>query len=171
MLARFEDYYSPEPMSGCWIWTRAINGDGYGIIRVGSRTTGTRKLKRAHRLSYELFKGLITDGLQIDHKCFVRCCVNPDHLEAVTNKENIIRSWEFRKRTNNPRKQRKNKIKRIDAIHKHLLVIENRLECLVVNGWIQDCDELDMLRDSLSQVLHISAPTNRELVSQTDFEI
>ena len=45
----------------------------------------------AHRVSYELFRGPIPDGLQIDHLCRIRHCVNPDHLEAVTQRENILR--------------------------------------------------------------------------------
>lgn len=47
--------------------------------------------KAAHRMAYEHFKGPIPDGLYIDHLCRVRCCVNPDHLEAVSNRENILR--------------------------------------------------------------------------------
>ena len=53
---------------------------------------GTRNgVVQAHRVSYRAAKGGIPDGLQIDHKCRVRCCINPDHLEAVTQRENLLR--------------------------------------------------------------------------------
>ena len=58
---------------------------GYGRIRIDGKT------HNAHRVSFEIFKGKIPDGLQIDHLCRVRHCINPDHLEAVTQQENIRR--------------------------------------------------------------------------------
>lgn len=70
---------------GCWIWTGATNSADYGIMRVKN------KLTLVHRLSHEFFKGEILNGLTIDHLCRVRKCINPSHLEAVTNKENILR--------------------------------------------------------------------------------
>lgn len=78
--------------NGCWIWQRRVQSNGYGQISVGSRTDGTNKNTTAHRISYITFNGEIADGLQIDHLCKVRVCVNPDHLEAVTAKENVHRS-------------------------------------------------------------------------------
>ncbi len=72
---------------GCWIWQlRCMRKGGYGLITVA----GGPKL--AHRVSYEVFVGPIPSGLQIDHLCRVRLCVNPDHLEPVTARENIMRS-------------------------------------------------------------------------------
>lgn len=82
---RFWQKVLPEPNSGCWLWDGADNGEGYGAIRISGVT------HKAHRLSYQLFVGPIPDGLQIDHLCRVRCCVNPTHLEAVTQKTNIQR--------------------------------------------------------------------------------
>lgn len=78
-------HVSPEPNSGCWLWTAAVNDSGYAICSVN------RKAKRAHRILYVLIGRTIPDGLQLDHKCRVRCCVNPDHLEPVTNRENTLR--------------------------------------------------------------------------------
>ena len=83
-------YYTPETMaaratvteSGCWVWPGRLTPDGYGQCRyIG-------KSMLAHRLSYELHVGPIPAGLTIDHLCRNRCCVNPDHLELVTHKQN-----------------------------------------------------------------------------------
>lgn len=76
----------PEPNSGCWLWTRALTNSGYGQLTVFSGSA------LAHRQSYEAFRGAIPDGLHLDHKCRVRICVNPDHLEPVTVAENNRRA-------------------------------------------------------------------------------
>ena len=69
----------------CWTWTGGTNGEGYGRFRVGNRKAG------AHRYSYELLIGPIPIGLQIDHLCRNRLCVNPEHLECVTPSINVLR--------------------------------------------------------------------------------
>ena len=74
-----------EKTSGCWLWTGSIDGVGYGRIWNGIKMTG------AHRVVYELLVGPIPDGLQLDHLCRVRHCVNPSHLEPVTCRENLLR--------------------------------------------------------------------------------
>lgn len=81
LLAKVEK--APGP--GCWIWVAAIDQNGYG--RIGF----LGKNRQAHRLSYELFIGEIPKGLELDHLCRVRRCVNPKHLEPVTRRENIRR--------------------------------------------------------------------------------
>lgn len=75
----------------CWLWTGCTDKGGYGHLPVNGRTTGT------HRFSYVLHYGSIASGLVVDHLCRVHNCVNPSHLEAVTNKENILRGegWMF----------------------------------------------------------------------------
>lgn len=73
----------------CWLWNSTKSVNGYGVFWNGHKGV------RAHRFSYELFKGPIPDGLQIDHLCRVRHCVNPLHLEAVTQKENLLRGESF----------------------------------------------------------------------------
>lgn len=70
------------PESGCWIWSRRIDVSGYGEILLKN------KYWKAHRVSYHYYVGPIPEGMEIDHLCRVRCCVNPYHLEAVTGKEN-----------------------------------------------------------------------------------
>jgi hypothetical protein len=74
------DYIVDE--SGCWIWQRYINRHGYGRLARGGKRGTPRQL--AHRWYYERLVGPIPDGLELDHLCRNRACVNPDHLEPVT---------------------------------------------------------------------------------------
>ena len=76
--------------SGCWTWVGFIDKDGYG--RWNCNVTGS---PIAHRAVYILKRGPIPDGLTLDHLCRNRSCVNPDHMEAVTNKENLMRGTSF----------------------------------------------------------------------------
>lgn len=76
-----------EKTGSCWPWTGFCDRKGYGQFSPKSGVT-----KKAHRYAYELLVGPIPEGLQLDHLCRVRNCVNPDHLEPVTNRENTLRS-------------------------------------------------------------------------------
>ncbi len=69
---------------GCWDWNGNIS-NGYGYI------LKDKHMIPAHRISYELHKGKIPEGLEIDHLCRNRICTNPGHLEAVTSRENVLR--------------------------------------------------------------------------------
>ena len=73
------------PECGCWMWVGATKKKGYGSFAVGGVSFG------AHQVIYALYKGLVPKGLQLDHLCRVRSCVNPDHLEPVTSLENRLR--------------------------------------------------------------------------------
>ena len=68
----------------CWLWLGSIAG-GYGRYGKGPGTT------MAHRIAWEMEHGPIPDGLELDHLCRVRRCVNPSHLELVTHRENVLR--------------------------------------------------------------------------------
>lgn len=99
----FADLYEVDRETGCWVWTHTL-ADGYPLCppRDGSRPRG-------HRVLYTLYKGPIPAGMEIDHTCHTaavergecrdwstcphRKCVNPDHLEAVTHQENVLRGY------------------------------------------------------------------------------
>ncbi len=72
--------------NGCWVFPGADNGRGYGIVGLPGR-----RMAYAHRVVYEALVGTIPQGLQIDHLCRNRRCVNPDHLQVVTARENLLR--------------------------------------------------------------------------------
>ncbi|MEU5302229.1 HNH endonuclease signature motif containing protein [Streptomyces noursei] len=74
---------------GCWEWTGGRTSDGYGTFWLDGRQ------QYAHRVAYETLRGPIPDGLVIDHLCRNRACANPAHLEAVTNRTNILRGVGF----------------------------------------------------------------------------
>ena len=83
---RFAAMVSPEPNSGCWLWLGCVDPNGYARMYDG--VSGGRPV---HQVAYEIHKGPIPENLHIDHRCRVRCCVNPNHLEAVTQLENTRR--------------------------------------------------------------------------------
>lgn len=84
-LERFQANYRVNPLTGCWEWSGGRDTHGYSQWGLDRRSAG------AHRWAYEHFVGPIPDGLVIDHLCRNRACVNPAHLEPVSNVENIRR--------------------------------------------------------------------------------
>ena len=81
----FHNKIMPEPNSGCWLWTGALNNKGYGVFHING------KMRLAHRVAWEVDNGSVPAGLEIDHLCRTRSCVNPQHMEAVTHHENVLR--------------------------------------------------------------------------------
>jgi len=69
----------------CWLFTASLSPRGYGRFAINGRP------RFAHRIAYELLIGPIPHGLILDHLCRIRACVNPAHLEPVTNRENLLR--------------------------------------------------------------------------------
>lgn len=90
-----EQKYDVDLVTGCWNWNRRVCKAGYGMAN--RRGTGNPPIM-AHRLLYEIHVGMIPEGLEIDHLCRNRRCVNPAHLEPVTREENIRRGVEARQR-------------------------------------------------------------------------
>ena len=81
---RFLSLCVPEPMSGCWLWLGAMHANGYGNFKLGNKS------RLAHRAGYELFHDAIPAGLDLDHTCRNRSCVNPLHLVPKTRRMNLL---------------------------------------------------------------------------------
>ncbi len=109
--------------NGCWMWTGHIHPSGYGYVVRGIGSS--QRLSRVHRVTYEHFRGPIPDGLVLDHLCRVRSCANPDHLEAVTNRVNVLRGYSL---------QAVNAAK-ADCIHGHPLLGDNVMWIGPLKSW------------------------------------
>ena len=86
-IARFEEKYTPEPNSGCWLW---IGGpkDKKGCSRYGAFWLDGR-IYGAHQIAWVLFRGEIPDRMCVLHRCDVTFCVNPDHLFIGSQADNV----------------------------------------------------------------------------------
>lgn len=82
---RLLSYISIDPSTECWSWTGHVTNGGYGQVKVAG------EMRLAHRAAYALWRGPLTPSLTIDHLCRNTRCINPQHLEEVTQRENILR--------------------------------------------------------------------------------
>src|SRR3546814_10434391 len=85
IMERLFERVMPIPVTGCWIWEGSDSGNGYGKVSIGGRDC------MFHRVVYELLVGPIPPDRVLDHRCRVRRCCNPDHLEPVTVRVNTHR--------------------------------------------------------------------------------
>lgn len=112
-LERFTSKFTVS--TGCWNWGACILKNGYG------QTYWNGKRDYAHRVSYQIYKGEIPDGLVIDHLCRNKACVNPEHLELVSQSENVLRGWRLAHQNGVPVKYNP----RPSCTRGHLFVPEN----------------------------------------------
>lgn len=97
MFERFVEDIAFEPMSGCWLWIGQRLSDRHGGPSYGRIAQDSKRVP-AHRLFYITERGPIPEGMVLDHLCLMPCCVNPFHLEIVTDAENKRREIMRRKR-------------------------------------------------------------------------
>ena len=91
-IERYRDYLvrrSEEVVGGCRVYTGHILPNGYGRVKVWDQKR--ERSVYAHRLAWEVGRGPITAGHELDHLCRTRACINVAHLEMVTHRENVLR--------------------------------------------------------------------------------
>lgn len=86
--ARFFTFVDRSDSAGCWPWRGSLSASGYGRFWAAGRA------HRAHRYAYQVLVGPVRFGLELDHLCARRDCVNPAHLEPVIHRENCRRARE-----------------------------------------------------------------------------
>jgi len=108
-------------------WASSLCRDGYARVAPGK----DYKKKAAHRIFYEHYKGKIPNGLELDHLCRVRDCVNPSHLETVTRSVNIARAWAFKHAISPPRTHCRHGH---EWVEKNIIISKNATFCRLCNN-------------------------------------
>ncbi len=104
LISKFYKSISIAP-SGCWIWIGRRYRVGYGQFNWSDQ-----RWDYAHRFAYQTFNGSLVDGLEIDHMCNNKSCVNPNHLEQVTHAENMRRAYAYKAATSDRCRRGKHKL-------------------------------------------------------------
>lgn len=140
-IQKFEE--KVQKTETCWLWKGSTIPNSY------VRIYWDKKTQYAHRVSYTVYKGKIPNGLVIDHLCRVRHCVNPEHLEAVTQRENVRRG--------EPKKITKTRIRILNGLCKygHKLDKKNAYIAEQPTGNYLKCRECCRMY-SRNKVLHIN---------------
>ena len=150
----------------CWNWTAGVDSSEYGMINV------RKKSLKAHRYAYQYWKGKIEDGLQIDHICKNRRCVNPNHLECVTQTENIRRGVNTKLKINQVLEIKKlfDHMSFTDIGKKYGVARPTIADIYYGRSWFKDVDKVK--KKILSQQYQIEelnyTPINKELEKELD---
>jgi len=133
---RCRNSFRVSERTGCWNWIGTILNTGYGSFRYKLRRMGKTHQPSAHRFCYGLLVGPIPKGLTLDHLCRNRRCVNPEHLEPVTLRENLRRGVGFAGR--NARKVRCKRGHPFSGDNLRINALGERhcRECLRIKAWL-----------------------------------
>jgi len=89
-MSRITNKVVIDEVTGCHLWQGCSTNGGYGMLRVGSITDGSRTMKGVHVIVYEHYNGKVPKGMVVKHSCDTPSCCNPDHLSAATQRENVL---------------------------------------------------------------------------------
>ena len=119
---RFERYIGPPDENGCWLWIGGTDKDGYGRFYLRKRKVS------AHILSYQLHRQVYCPGLQIGHRCRVRKCCNPEHLELQSQSRNLkARVFSRVKQPSTPAERAKNYRERKKRLQADIPILREKI--------------------------------------------